>query len=184
MFIKDVVKISADVLNMENVVNYIDNSVKVGDAKEKSEKLTRLTELVINELCQVAFTCCKSDVVTPPTTKVLFSSLSANPIRVLKVTDDNGKEVEFTCFNGGMESPCEISYVEYAYYPKKLELNSQVCFVETNVTEEMIAMGVVAEYLLTIFDFDGALFWHKRFEELVKKCVTLKNSNIKSRSWL
>ena len=41
MFIKDVVKISADVLNMENVVNYIDNSVKVGDAKEKSEKETK-----------------------------------------------------------------------------------------------------------------------------------------------
>ena len=47
----------------------------------------------------------------------------------------------------------------------------------------MIALGVVAEYLLTMNEFDSAVIFHEKYVEAIKGLKKTKNLKMKERSF-
>lgn len=184
MTVKNIIKTTAILLNKSNVVNYLNNKKTEGDCVEETQKLIKLLETVISELSLKNFFVLRTDEAFVNNQKIEYLSLTYSPIKIVKITDSKNNEIPF-------EEKAEYVWVKkgkadkvtYAYIPKNLNESSVLDFSDRNVRESMLAYGVAAEYCLTVFDFDAAVEFHKRFIDAVKKTYKITNSEIKRRSW-
>lgn len=184
MYIKNIVKNCAVLLNKDNVVNYVVKNTNSGDAKETAEKLINLTNVVINELSTVGFYLVRTQTIKRSDEKIAYSSLRSKPIKILSLTDENGKEYQFKALTEHVIVDKKATVITYSYEVDEKSLDAVVTFQDYRLTEMVIAMGVAAEYLLTMHDFDGAVYWHERFVEMLKKYKSTKNVNVKGRSFI
>ena len=183
MLIKNVVKNAAELLNKENVVKYLNKGSAEGDAVETVDKLVRLTNLVISELSHLGFYVVRTQWLTPKDNKILFSAFRSRPIKILKITDTKGKECEFTIGVDGLTVSNDANQFVYAYEINNETIDASISFEEYRLTDVMVALGVVAEYLLTMNDFEGAVFFHEKYIEALKTLKKTKNFSLKERSF-
>lgn len=183
MLIKNVVKNAAELLNKENVVKYLNKSAAEGDAIETVDKLVRLTNLVISELSHLGYYVVKTQWLTPKDGKILFSAFRSRPIKIIKITDAKGKLCDYTMTPDGLTVSNDANQFVYAYEINNETIDSNISFEEYRLTDVMVALGVAAEYLLTMNDFDGAVVFHEKYVEAIKSLKKTKNLKIKERSF-
>lgn len=184
MYIKQIVSTAGTLLNKQNVVTYIQEGKVTGNALEEVEKLTSLTNLVISELAVSGFYVVKTERVNGHNGKIAYTSLSIQPIKIIKVTDDEGSEYPFKATCEHLITDNNVTQITYAYAIYNEGLESQITFDDYRLSEVVLAMGVCAEYLLMLNDFDGAVGWHDKYVESLEKLRRLKSVNIKQRSFI
>ena len=184
MFIKNIVKNAAALLNKDNVVKYLNNNTAEGDAIEAVDKLVRLTNLVISELSHAGHYVVRTQWLTPKDEKILYSTFRSRPIKIISIKDNEGKDCNYTITPDFIKVDKNASQFTYAYEINNETIDSSVTFEDYSITDIAIAQGVVAEYLLVLGDFDGAVYWHEKYVDLLKKYSKPKNVTIKQRSFV
>lgn len=183
MKVKDVVKISATHLNMPTVVEYCNNGGTIDqEILKEVEKLTLLTNLVVTELSEAYIPVNKVESVVPKNRRVEFSALKHNPIKIVGVFDGEGREIDYKLYGTYVEGD-GIEIISYQYVPPVREFEDDLDYDEGVISTALLALGLSAEYCLTIGRFDEAVMWRKRFVAGVKEKICPKNRKIKGRNF-
>ena len=183
MYIKNILLNSANALNLQNAVEYIEKRTVKGNALQEYEKLLRLTNLVLGELPSYNLYVIKEQRAKPISGKIMFTSLQHRPIKILEITDEKGNKCDFEVFTTYLLCDQTAYTIKYAYMPEE-DVTGEVQISDYTVRDSTIAMAVVAEYLLTVNDFDSAVFWHDKFVKTISKQGLPKNTTIKNRSFV
>ncbi len=183
MKVKDVIKISATHLNMPTIVKYCNDGGTIDNELLKEvEKLTLLTNLVVTELAETYIPAVKLERVVPHANRVNFSALTFRPIKIIGVFDYQGREIDYTLSAEYVEGD-GIDMISYQYIPEIKEFEDTLDYNESQTSSALLALGLSAEYCLTIGRFDEAVMWRKRFVEGVKEKIRPKNRKIKGRNF-
>lgn len=184
MYIKQIVIAAAILLNKLNVVKYIEKKQVDGDAKEMTDKLTRLVMLVIGELSMQGIYVIKTQNFSAIDGKVQYTALRSKPHKILKIEDAEGNEYPFETFAEYFLTDKRASSITYAYGIQNETLDSEIIFSDYQITESIIANAVAAEYLLTVNEFESAVTFHDKFVKGVEGIKTVKNTKVKERSFV
>ena len=183
MKVKDVIKISATHLNMPTIVDYCVNGGTLdAEILKEVEKLTVLVNLVVTELSEAYIPTYKIESVVSHNKRVDFSSLSYRPTKIVGVFDESGREIDYKLTPEYIEGE-SVAIVNYEYVPPVREFEDDIDYDESVVSSALLALGLTAEYCLTIGRFDEAVLWRKRFVEGVKEKIHPKNRKIKGRNF-
>lgn len=183
MTVKDIVRLSAIYLNMENVIKYLEDGDN-NDALGAVNTLTVCANLVINELACSYIPMLKTERVKPENGKVYFSALSETPLEIVGVLDDNGNELSYTFDPEYVVVPTDAKTILYKYFPPNYGLTDKVGYRETEVPVRLLAYGAVAEYCLTIGAFSESVTWRNRFTDSVSATCLPKGVKTKTRSFV
>ena len=167
MTVKDIIKKSAELLNMKDVLLYL-NNVENSPSQETLatvSSLTGLSNLVLNELAVtfVPMTTTETKIVTNG--KLNFSSLTKTPYKIISVCDEYGESVFYTLTPTAIKVSLRTVVVTYAYIPSNYGLTDVVGYTESEISSRLISYALCAEYLITVSAFDEAVMWRKRFTE-------------------
>ena len=183
MFIYQIVLIAARILNLKNVVKYIEDKTISGNALEEVDKLTRLANLVICELAAMEIYIIRTQTKATTDGKYTYTVLRAKPIKIFGAYDDQGNSYPFTAYPEYMQTDPRVTNITYAYSCNE-GLDEKVMFNDYRITPELIALGVVAEYLLTLNDFESAVMWHQKFTDGICSLKNPKNVMVKGRDFV
>lgn len=183
MYIKDILLHSANLLNLQNAVEYIEKRTVNGNAMQEFEKLLRLTNMVLAELSSYNIYVIKEQTAKHANGKLLYTSLQHKPIKILELIDEKGNQCWFKTYPTYLECDLSAVNIKYAFIPDE-DVNEKITLSEYTVKETTIAMAVVAEYLLTVSDFDSAVYWHDKFVKAISSSSIPKNTTIKNRSFV
>ena len=174
---------SANLLNLQNAVEYIEKRTVKGNAMQEYEKLLRLTNIVLAELPSYNVYIIKEQRAKPISGKIMFTSLQLKPIKILEITDEKGNACNFEVFTNYLICDQTAYNIKYAYMPQE-DISGEVTLSNYTIRDTTIAMAVVAEYLLTVCDFDAAVYWHEKFVKTLSTVAFPKNTLIKNRSFV
>ncbi len=186
MKIKDVVKLTALMLGREDVMRYFENEeqTNVGeDTLSTVKTMAELVNLVISELATsyVPLTC--SEEMKPVQGRIYFSDLKNTPLKVVRVSDGFGAEINYTQYPEFIAVDRNV-VIEYEYLPKNSGIEEQFPYEERVVPSRVLAYGVAAEFCIVECNFEQAVMWHKRYVSNLEEILFPKNANLKSRRWL
>ena len=186
MTVKEVIKIASTLVGREDVVNYVDGKTeKVSEQTvEDAEVLTRLVNLVINELACSFIPLIKTQQMYTSDKKVYYKNLSKNPIQILNVYNSNGASVMGKVNYDYVQVFDNYVTVEYSYFPSQYALEDAIEYEERNLPSRVLAYGVIAEYSIIQGCYKDAIMWHKRYEDSIAEICLPKNSKIKARAWI
>ena len=186
MTVSDIIKKAATLINLKNVSEYLGGGVVNADEETLAtvSKMTSLTNLVLNELSvsYVPMKTTERKIVTDG--KVMFSSLTKTPYKILDVFDAYGEKVFYTLYPTYIKTKENEVDIVYAYVPTSYGLSDVVGYSETEVSSRLIAYAVLAEYMLTVSAFDEAIMWRKRFTSELEESVCPTSKNMRRRSFI
>ena len=187
MKIKDIIKISACFLGLEDVISYLESDGEDNlseGAVNKVSVMTTLANLVIDELSATYIPMYKTEQIKTGSTRLNFDALSENILAIKQVLNVQGEPLQYTLHSNFVTFPSSAYVIEYSYIPSNYGLTDIVGYLECQVPSRVIAYGLSAEYCLTERRFDEAVLWHKRYSDAVKELCVPKNKVVKKRSWI
>ncbi len=187
MKISDILKATATLLAREDVVEYLSQSEE-GEASKNTletvDLLTRLTNIVIRELCN-GLIVMKKRAFVKARDSVTFSELEIAPLDVIAVYDKKGNKLDYKLSPYGLTvTNGLINEIEYYYMPENYGLTDTVGDFEKPVTVGTLAYGVSAEFCLTEARFDEAIMWNDRYVNSVNALIRPKNGKMRGRSFV
>lgn len=184
MTVKDIIKLTAVLLGRENIVLYNHDDKADSNTLYQVDVLTRCTNLVVNELASTYVPMIKREQVNSNGGKVNFSELSENALKILKVYDVNGNELECKFHPEYLQANKSVGEILYRYIPSNYGYTDIMGYKETEVPARIIAYGVTAEYCLTERMFEDACAWHKKYMDGIAEICSPKNVTLKKRSFV
>ena len=184
MKLRDIIKLSAGLLNLEEVVSVLDNNIAENQRTAPIiERLTSLLNIVTSELSSSYLPLDRVDDVKVINNKISLTALQKRPIKILSLFDGNGKELPFTYDHSAIYVDAKSAKAKYLYVAENYKLTDDVGYTEQNISKVVLAYGVCAEYCLTERRFEEAVMWHQRFVDGVKQRIMPKNVKSKARRW-
>ena len=184
MKLKDIIKLSAGFLGLDEVVSVLDDETQDNEyTMPIITKLTSLCNVVTGELSSSYLPLVRSDEVKVINGKISMTALQKRPTKILQVNDSTGKELEFSYDANSIYANTTSAKISYNYVAENYKLTDDVGYNEQIISKIELAYGVCAEYCLTERRFDEAVMWHERFVDAVKQRVLPKNVNTRARRW-
>lgn len=184
MTVKEIVRLAAEMLGRQDLSEAID--ALEGEPEGEVKSLVRCFQLVENEVALDYFPLKKEEPFAPEGHKVSYTRFSSAPVDVLKVTDGNGKAVEFEIRPTHIYLPetngvVSVTY-SYAPAPKTIAQSSEF---SGKISARLLAYGVASEFSLACARYQEAAMWEKRFRDALK-CVNLcrRRLSMRSRRWV
>ena len=186
MKIKDIAKAVCTYLNKTEIIEYLDGTVlePTQDVLTQVDILTRLTNLVINELACSYVPMTTLEKVTVRNGKIKIASLSKQALKINSVRDLNGNGLIFSAQGEYITTYGDAVEVEYTYLPENYGLEDQIGYLEAEVSLAVLSFGVCAEYCLTEWRFEEAVMWRERYVTALKTFTLPENKMMKGRDWL
>lgn len=187
MTIKEIIKQAATLLGRDDLVSFVEtpsgqvpNTMYIGEIN----KTVNLTNMVIKEfaLSYVPMKC--SETQTAENGKVYYSSLTHKPSKIIKVTNAEDTLTDFALMTEYIDVKDDVVTVEYEFMPPDYAYNDTVDYDSGEVPVYILALGVAAEFCLTINWFSEAVMWHDRYLNEAQKLYKPKNAKTKQRSWV
>ncbi|MBR1983072.1 MAG: hypothetical protein IKA12_00090 [Clostridia bacterium] len=193
MKLKDIIKLSAGLMGLEDVVSVLDGkSDETEYTTSVIDRLTVLANMVMNELSSTYIPLERTDEVKVVNKKISMTALQKRPIKIINVTDVSSKDLDFTYDHATIYVDSSNAKVTYNYVAENYKLTDDVGFTEQNISKVVLAYGTCAEYCLTQRRFEEAIMWHERFIDGVKQriepeeapvYIAPKNVNMPARRW-
>ena len=185
MTLKDVLKVSAVLLGLDDVVLVLDE--KISEDERTSPIIKRLITVantVLGELSSSYLPLVYIDEACAYDNAIYLYNLLKKPTKIISVMDYNGNELPFTYDQYGIYVNAEFVQVKYNYVAEVYNIKEEVGFTEKDISQAVLAYGICAEYCLTERRFEEAVMWHQRFIDGVKKRIMPKNVKTPARRWL
>lgn len=167
----------------DSLYNAITNGAQNDDERNKINKLNDCLALVLSEIVNEYFYVYKSEKITVNGGFFAFNDLQDRIVEVIKVTRF-GTKANYSLRTDGLEISDGEYEITYAYEPV-FNASDTDYPLYGKLTPRVVALGVVAEYLLLCDRFNEATAFNNRFKDALvgveKKRIGLK---IKRRRWL
>ena len=184
MQIKEIMEISANLLNRQNLVEFLKSNTDNGDAFAEYKRLIELCNFVITDLTSLNFYIKNKLTQSISTSGIKLSSISNKLLKILGVYNNDGEQVDYVIKNDTLYPISEAECVIFAEQPSHMTVDFDFEFENANLTSYIVALGVCAEYCLVVADFDNAVVWHEKYVENIKRITKVKNFFTKQRSWV
>ncbi len=186
MTVKDVLKATCAMVNREDVLDYLNdkNTVPSEDTLSAVNIMTALSNLVIGELAGTFIPMVKSERVVTTDKKVKYADLSERCLRILAVYNDKNEKIFYRHTPEYMIVDENSVTVEYEFNPPNYSLEDEIGYSEEDISTATLSYGLAAEYSISRGSFDEAVMWHERYVDSVSAKRKIKNSTIKSRSFV
>ena len=185
MKVKEVVLTAAGLLGMKKEMEeYLSSTAS--SAKKKVDEFVDCFNLVENELALDYVPLRTKGTFLVEGGVVRFNIFTSEPARVLSVTDEQGKRLEYTIFPTDIRLPeyVKVVKIEYAYLPKKKTIDEESDY-QSRVSVGLMAYGVAAEYCAAQGLYAEAAFWNKKYKECIPRVhEAQRGGKIPSRKWV
>ena len=186
MLVKEILKISADFLELKNVKKYLNSEVEISDEIEEEINNLLLGLNMVNNTIAASYIDLNGIKKIDTNNKVIpFSDISQKSIIEIKSVESiAGNLLGFKIMPDGLLVDTAGScVVKYTYFPDRLELDSEINYY-LKLNEITVAMGVVGEYLYIKGVLDDAYMWDKRFKSAMFNLLRPKrNIVMPARRW-
>ena len=170
MLVKEIIRTSAEYLDMKNIIKFIDGEIESNEEiLDDINNFVLAVNMVNNSIASSYIELVGSILLTPNiNNQISYKDISEKSIiEIKKVTGNNGEEIKFKITPDGVvvdkNSLCEI---EYSYFPSRVDLSGEIDYY-TRLNDMTFAMGVVAEYLYIKGNIDDAYSWDKKFKNTI-----------------
>jgi hypothetical protein len=183
MEIKDVIKQTATILQLSNVVDANLDNFNNLDAQTKKD--VNLLISCINEvLCDIA-----TDYLPLKTTEQIvvsdgefdLATLSKTFHKVVSIDTSNSYKIEHDC----LKIKDGTYQIEYSYLPSIYELQDEITDFDSRLTIHALCFGVAGEFCIVSGNYAESEMWNSRFESAMQVAKrSLKIGELSKRRWI
>ena len=125
----------------------------------------------------------KTETHVPENGRVEFKKFSSVPLKILSVVSPSGSQVTAEIYPTQIKTSEPIS-ITYKYLVKVESLEDELPYDDTPVTENVVAFGLISEYLVYKGRFNEALTYSDKFiNGLLKARSFLSRKKLRAREW-
>lgn len=187
MFVKEIIKVSAEYLDIKNLIDFIDGKVESNDEIQSDINSLVLAVNMVNSFVASSYIelINVKDVMPDKDGKINYIDIDENGVIEIKnITSNSGEKIAFKCMPSGVvldnDTLCKI---EYSYFPSRVIFEDNIDYF-SKLNKYIFAMGVVSEYLYLKGNIDDAYMWDKRFKNSIMNIVRPRRSiTIPERRW-
>ena len=159
------------------VSEIINNAIKlmeieIPNTDEDSNKLKNILvkcfNVVLSELSMCYFPIKTKEKMQSKIGEYYFKDFAYPPYKIIDVKSNNHKikwelkSTHISCMNSEID-------VEYEYYPKSLNYEDEFIYPNTELTTDIIELGIVAEYYLLIGYIKSAELWEEKYRNKIEE---------------
>ena len=185
MKVKEVVLAAAGLLGIKKEMEEYVSSTSI-TAKKKVEEFVDCFNFVENELALNYVPLQTKGTFLVQNGVVGFNLFTQEPARVISVTDENGKKLDYTIFPADIRLPADVNVakIEYAFLPKRKTIEDDSDY-QSRVSVALMAYGVAAEYCAMQGLYTEAAFWGQKYKESIPRTQERqRGGKIPSRKWV
>ncbi len=171
---KDIIKLTATFLGLDDVVNYLDASEPEKD--ESNEKI--INELivylnyVVREVTKEYYPLSRQDKVTSnEQCQIPYSSLEKSAVSIKDVKNSLGLSVKFELYPEyiSVQSAQKEYFVSYNYTPASVSNIDDELVLPLGLDYFVISYGIASEYALSKLLYDEAELWQTKFRNSLER---------------
>lgn len=183
MTVKEVLKMSATTLDF--LQEYEEGLTGASlEGQEKVNLLLHAFNLVENELALNYFPLTYEEVWETGVGTILFSKFQKKVIRILKVQDALGNDVDFSLFPTYLKTQPGKVVVRYNYQPKEKKITDS-CEFELYVSARLMSYGINSAFCLASGLFEEANVWEKKYKQAIESAYkSAPCKRIRARRWV
>lgn len=183
MKVKEAVALAAEFVGVGDALQeHFKAETEEGKVLEK--KLLQCFHVVENEVATDFLPLVREDEIKSTTGVVLFSTLTKNAVRILKVTDEGGEAVKCEIYPQYFKALPGKLNVRYAYAPEQKNLTGEA-EVHSSVSVRLLAYGVASAYCLNEGLYEEAAVWEKKYKQAVLAAYKASPAKVmRSRRWV
>lgn len=180
----NILRISAGYLNKAGLQDLFENQIDFSDNAEASE-LLRILNLVIQKLASEHALCITTEKVWfNDDNKLDVSSLKKEFFAVRELKNSYGFNVRVKEEEGHLIAKSGEYFLTYIYLPSQVKFNEEFNHLPSFVLEQVIALGVVAEYFLKYGFYSEYEIYEYKFQEKLNKTTRRFNDiRVRARKW-
>ena len=186
MLVKNIIKTSAEYLDLKNIIKYLDGEIEKNDEIENDlNNLMLAVNMVNNNVASSYIELISQKRINIVSSITKYSDISNKAIIEIKnVVSSSGRKLNFKTMPEGIKldyiGSCDI---EFSYFPEKLIIDDEIDYY-LKLNEITFAMGVVGEFLYIKGVIDDAYKWDKRFKNNLFNLLRPKRSIVMpARRW-
>ena len=170
MKVKDIIKNTAKLLNMIDLISYLDDMEHVVPSADTQKDLNDML-LAIN-ITNSNIACnyielSETKRINTETGLINYVLLTnKNIIEIKSVKDIHGNKQKFYVRPDMLQVPVGNHDIEFSYYPSSVGIADDINYY-LKINEIIFALGVAGEYLFIKGDIDDAYMWDKRFKQMM-----------------
>ncbi|MBR6737844.1 MAG: hypothetical protein IKL82_05730 [Clostridia bacterium] len=183
MNVQNVINTALLMLNETELYNYINGN------EESQERYVQDKELLIKSLNEALYSISEyyplqeTQTLVPVNGKITYKSFSKSPYKIVSIEDENGYKVNAKINPVCIEVNKKVT-VTYKYYPSAVSLTDILPYDNTPITENIIAFGLISEFLVYRGRYNEALAYSDKFiNGLIKAKGIFKKKKLKAREW-
>ncbi len=186
MVFEEIIKNTALMVGREDVVNYINYETDLTgkDTYPTLNLMTNLLNLVIRELAGTFIPMVKVESVQAENNKVYYKDLNETCLKVKKVYDEFGNEINFSITPEYLKVDNQNIKVEYEYIPPNYYLTDKIGYTEKDISQTALCYGLASEFCICKGNFEEAVMWHDRYVNSICAQRKIKNGFIKERNFV
>ncbi len=164
---------------LEKAASLLELTVNFTTVNATSARFLSCGELILNELTS-QYTDLKKTETVFQEGEVLYSSLSKGPVLRILSVKQNGRKVKFREGTTSFEVSCKgQAEVTYSYCIKDVTLTTNI-ELPPRFTDDLLALGVAAEYCYRTGFNDGAQKYGERYTTALQNVVGCKKTVVLS----
>lgn len=168
---KDIIKLSATLLGLDDVVKYLsdDNYEQVdAETQEKINQLIVYLNYCIREITKEYLPLKHSQTVKSDNQcQIYFNDFEQSPISILDIKNGCGLSVTFNLYPefAKVGVPDNNYYITYNYVPKPIHSLTDKLVLPLGLDYFVVAYGVASEYALSKLQYAEAELWESKFKK-------------------
>lgn len=166
MEVKDVIISALNILGRGELATKLSQNNELDEeGAETVNTLLYCFNAVEDELARKYMPLSTAEDLTSHSGKYYYTDFAHTPVKIKRVLA-NGKEIGFTLLTEYMSVNASKITVEYEFAPSKKQLDGTSDF-GLEISENLIALGIAAEYCLINGEIEAAELWEKKYRSRI-----------------
>ena len=186
MKVKDIVNVSAECLDLKNVIKYLNGeNVDSEEVRDEINSLLLCINIVNNNIASSYIDLIGETKLMVSRDFVKYTDISSKSIIEIKnVLNSQNNKLKFKVLPEGlMLDYSGMVDVEFSYFPDRVNIDDEINYY-LKLNEMIFSLGVVSEYLYLKGAVDDAYIWDKKFKNSMFNLLRpKKNIVMPSRRW-
>ena len=189
MKIKDIVEMSAVLLQLDDVLNLNIFTGNTGDEVVETitahnlNLLVRCANLSLSVLVTDKFRLKKVETISTETGEIKFDDFSKNVFEVLEVSL-NGEPVTFRVYPNLLDCFKKGTYkITYDYIPDFKYIDEDIDDFDKTVPLRIMAYFTASEFSYISGDFEAASAWEQKYKEALESLTSKRSKKVPERRW-